>query len=351
MSNSDIDTQLLLFRRQYLQLFEPDFLAWPPPQLLRSSDAQTWLHKNLFDESRNPRLPPARYQLRVLQPLVTRIEKAIHHAGEGELCDDLKARLASLSTHGFPSESLAVQENAYVTFTCLPEHRVSSEENDDAADDPTVTLLEHRSLVQGSKVTGYRTWEAALHLGAYLLTEAGARLVAGKSVLELGAGTGFLAVLCAKHLQARHVTTTDGDAGVVHCLRHNLRLNGLDDGRRVKEAKRLWWGEELRGMWVEEACECEGYDVVVGADITYEKGAVMTLALTLQHLFDLRPRLVVIIAGVVRNATFQAFRDECVRRDFLVEEVQFGVKPMREQKCLFYAAAMPIKILKITRPA
>lgn len=37
---ADVDYQLRLLRRQYLQVFEPDFLAWPHPQLLRRSDAQ-----------------------------------------------------------------------------------------------------------------------------------------------------------------------------------------------------------------------------------------------------------------------------------------------------------------------
>lgn len=79
---ADVDSQLLLLKRQYLQLFEPGFLAWPHAQLLRRSDAQTWLFKHLFDESRNPRLPPERYQLRVLRPLVSRIEKSIQDPDE-----------------------------------------------------------------------------------------------------------------------------------------------------------------------------------------------------------------------------------------------------------------------------
>lgn len=78
----DIDPQLKLLRRQYFQLFQPEFLAWPHPQLLRQADAQAWLYKHLFDESRNARLPPERYQLRVLRPLVTKIEKAIQDPDE-----------------------------------------------------------------------------------------------------------------------------------------------------------------------------------------------------------------------------------------------------------------------------
>jgi protein-lysine N-methyltransferase EEF2KMT len=121
-------------------------------------------------------------------------------------------------------------------------------------------------LISGSRTTGHRTWEAALHLGSYLLTEAGRDLVKGKSVLELGGGTGFLAILCAKHLGARHVTTTDGDESVVDYLKENLVLNNVDDESLVT-ARTLWWGDELKGTWVEQKCSSDPFDVVIGADI------------------------------------------------------------------------------------
>lgn len=72
-----MDPQLLLFRRQYLQLFEPDFLSWPPRPLLRDSGVQAWLFKNFFDSGQIGRLPSERYQLRVLKPLLAKIEQAI----------------------------------------------------------------------------------------------------------------------------------------------------------------------------------------------------------------------------------------------------------------------------------
>lgn len=77
-----MDPQLLLFRRQYLQLFEPDFLAWPPKQLLRDPAVQSWLYANLFNIDRNSKLPPERYQLRVLKPLLAKIEQSIEDPEE-----------------------------------------------------------------------------------------------------------------------------------------------------------------------------------------------------------------------------------------------------------------------------
>ncbi|KAI0512886.1 putative methyltransferase-domain-containing protein [Xylaria bambusicola] len=347
---ADVDPQLRLLKRQYFQLFEPDFLAWPHPQLLRRSDAQAWLFKHLFDETRNAHLPPERYQLRVLRPLVARIEKSIQDPEEDEISDDLMGRIGALMTHGVPSEFETMKERAYVTFTCLPESQMHKYEGDDGitGEEPTITLLERRNLISGSRTTGHRTWEAALHLGSYLLTKPGHDIIAGKSILELGAGTGFLAILCAKHLGARHVTTTDGDESVVDYLKENLVLNDIEERKSVT-ARTLWWGEELKGTWVEEECSSDPYDVVIGADITYDKEAIKALIQTLQHLFQMRPGLLVIIAGVVRNAdTFQTFQNECAHSNFAVEEITFPAKPMREQKALFYAAAVPIRILRIT---
>ncbi|XXG97892.1 hypothetical protein Hte_004208 [Hypoxylon texense] len=346
---SDIDPQLHLLRRQYLQLFEPDFLAWPPSKFLKGPDVQKWLYKNLFDPTRNSRLPPERYQMRVLKQLVNRIEKAIEDPDEDEISDEIMTRLTSFMSRGVLPEFDAALEKAYVTFTCVPGTADSSDGYENAPE-PTITLLERRNLISGSRTTGFRTWEASLHLGSYLLTRDGSRLVRGKNIFELGAGTGFLSILLAKHLQAKHVTATDGDGGVIESLKENLALNNLEDQQQVR-TETLRWGHDLKGVWVEDDCTTHPYDVVIGADITYDKVAISALVSTLHDLFDMRPKLSVIIAGVVRNAeTFQTFRNECIRHEFTVEDINFEPKPMRQQQALFYAAAVPMKILSITRP-
>ncbi|KAK5708349.1 hypothetical protein LTR97_000889 [Elasticomyces elasticus] len=338
-----MDPQLELFRRQYLQLVEPDFLAWPPKQLLRDPHVQAWLYRRLFNPERNERLPPPRYQVRVIKPLVAKVETSIEDPEEDEISDELMSHLSTLIATELPSETTAVQQKTYVTFSCMPPGRDASADVDI---EQTVTLLERRHLISGSLTTGFRTWEAALHLGSYLLSSS---IIRGKSVLELGAGTGFLSILCAKHLQAKHVTSTDGDEGVVEALRENLFLNELDEDDKVLTSI-LRWGQGLRGTWVEEDCEACPYDVVIGADITYDKTGISALVATLRLLFDMRSELEVIISGAVRNAeTFETFRSACIRNKFTVEEVGFEAKNMREQTALFYATAVPLKILLITR--
>lgn len=66
------------------------------------------------------------------------------------------------------------------------------------------------------------------------------------------------------------MTATDGDEGVVEALKENFFLNGLDgdDGERGRiGASVLRWGRAVKGTWVEEECEANPYDLVVGADI------------------------------------------------------------------------------------
>ena len=292
------------------------------------------------------------------------------------------SHLSTLISTELPSETTAVQQKTYVTFTCIAPGRRWSADSDV---EPTVTLLERRHLISGSLTTGFRTWEAALHLGSYLLTTEGASLIHDKSVLELGAGTGFLSILCAKHLEARHVTATDGDEGVVEALRENLFLNGLDQEEQVVTSI-LRWGRGLIGTWVEEDCEAWPYDTVIGADIVglsfpsnkfilltsgrhtiklafrpswlrfdfystcgqscEPSSRVQSATPKLSRVFGvLAVRLDILFSFRCRNADV-----DVVRNQFAVVEVEFKPKTMREQTALFYATAVPLKILMITRP-
>ena len=173
-----------------------------------------------------------------------------------EISDDLSGCLAQYMAQPLPSASAAAVQKGYVTYTA-PRWGTNA---------PQVTLLEAPSLLAASGTTGLRTWEAALLLGTYLISEAGSKLVIGQKIIELGAGTGFLSILCAKHLNARHVLTTDGSREVVAELKANLELNNLEEGDLIKSAV-LEWGHALIGG----PADCRGaespYALVIGADV------------------------------------------------------------------------------------
>lgn len=163
-----------------------------------------------------------------------------------------------------PSEADSAQQKAYVTYSFAQNADTSS-----TLDDRTVTLLESRSVISSSGTTGLRTWEAALLLGSYLTTAAGKALVKGKKVFELGAGTGMLSILCAKHLGIAGIVSTDGDEAVVDAIKTNVFLNDIDSSSSgcYFGTAALRWGWSLDAEAFAEDYGMEAPDVLLGADV------------------------------------------------------------------------------------
>lgn len=111
----------------------------------------------------------------------------------------------------------------------------------------TIITTESPSVILSSGTTGFRTWEAALHLATYLSLDSSAvaRYIHGQRVLELGAGTGLLSLFVARYLGAASVLATDCDDGIVARTRECARVNGVGvDGGAGLDARVLFWGEE-----------------------------------------------------------------------------------------------------------
>ena len=247
--------------------------------------------------------------------------------------------LSSLLTASIPSEVVSIQQKSYVTYSLS---LLSPQ------DPPTITLLEARNLVAAAGTTGMRTWEAALHLGNYLSTQQ-EDLIDGKSVLELGTGTGYISILCAKHLGAAYVLATDGSEDVVSGLSTNLLLNGLQNTSKI-QTKELRWGHVLASG---EQLEWNGgrkVDVVLGADITYDESGIVPLVATFEDLLQLFPDVKIIISATIRNRrTFKAFVNICRSHGYQVEEIDFATTPAKEQMGPFSSDAVPIKICTINK--
>lgn len=159
-------------------------------------------------------------------------------------------------SQSLPPAGEAAQQKAHVTYTAPLL----------APNDYSLTLSESPSLLASSGTTGFRTWEAALHLASFLCTTLGRPYVAGKNVLELGAGTGFLSTLCARHLEAKYVLATDGSHLVVQDMNANLALNGLQKSETL-EARQLQWGHALLGGPADQRDANRVFDTVIGADV------------------------------------------------------------------------------------
>jgi predicted nicotinamide N-methyase len=250
------------------------------------------------------------------------------------------SHLAILISSPMPSEATSAQTKSYVTYTL-------SSLSANLINIPTITLLEARNLVSAAGTTGLRTWEAALHLGNYLC--ANRSIIRSKSVLELGAGTGFVSVLCSKHLQASHVLATDGSDDVVAGLSTNFYLNALQDSVSI-EGKELKWGYALVGGEDEKWESGRKIDVVLGADLTYDGSGIPALVSTFGDLCNLNPEVKIIIAATVRNPkTFKGFLNACRNGGFRIQEIEFGVTRKREQEGPFYEDSVPIQLSLITK--
>ncbi len=232
------------------------------------------------------------------------------------------------------------QQKSYVTYTISA--LSSLVENI-----PTITLLEARNIIAAAGTTGLRTWEAALHFGNFLCANA-ANDIRGKSILELGAGTGYISILCAKHLGASHVLATDGDSDVISSLSTNFYLNGLQDTSSI-ESKELLWGQTLSGGEHREWHAGRVVDVVLGTDLTYDATIHPALLATFGDLFDLYPDVKIMIAATIRNpTTFEKFLETCRRSRYGVEELEFDVTKSNAQEGPFYSYCDAIHIYLIT---
>ena len=78
----DIITPVELFKRQFLQLVDPQELTLPRKELLKLPDTQAQIYRDFFDAARINYVPPERYQFRVLKLLVKALEDAIEDPEE-----------------------------------------------------------------------------------------------------------------------------------------------------------------------------------------------------------------------------------------------------------------------------
>ena len=195
-----------------------------------------------------------------------------------ELSDDLVACIAQLMAEESVPHLTAVRQRHYITYT-LPTAPLIEEEPSGivgtqfAGRTPkarpipaAITILESQDVLAAAGTTGRRTWEAALELGTLLVSPDWAPRIRHKTILELGAGTGLLTILCAKYLEATHVLATDGSGEVVDDLGQNLFLNSLDATPGVKTAV-VKWGHGLVEETLNGTVEHRDYDFVLGSDL------------------------------------------------------------------------------------
>lgn len=235
-----------------------------------------------------------------------------------------------------------------------------------------IEILEAKKIIGSGPNTGLRTWEAALRLAYYLHSRP--ELIKGRRVLELGAGTGFLSIFCSAFLQPETVIATDGHEDVLTSLRENIQHNDqLYSAGSQPVVQKLFWGDmddmgsvikhrQDDGLGTAPRALSEpnstdekpgyrpsnaSYDVIIGADISYEPEACKSLATTLSVLAKSNPDTDILISATQRNLeTLSGFLDECQGPacGLRVEDVNFEAPPFTKQTGLFHNVVSPIQI-------
>jgi len=170
--------------------------------------------------------------------------------------------------------------------------------------------------VMGS--TGGQLWPASVELGKYFLGKPW--LVAGKSVIELGAGCGFASVIVAR--LARWLLVTDGDEEIVDIMRQNLICNAS-----------FWRGQPVNGkippkdvftqvlQWENinqlEWPEHSRVDVIIGSDIAYKNNHSTELTQVTERL--LKPGGTFYLFSETKRGGTSLFNDRMQLAGFDVE--------------------------------
>ncbi|KAB8072383.1 hypothetical protein BDV29DRAFT_158567 [Aspergillus leporis] len=328
---------------QYFQQLDPIHLTLPDASTIVHPDLQTAIYEHMFNEATVWPLPPVGYRARALKLIISQIEEGIADPEEDELNSDLIETWTNLISLPKPSQIQQAQQLTYIKYTS-PSTTASSKPK-------TVITSESRSLIYSSGTTGFRTWEASLHLGTYLSTPAGATHITGKRVIELGAGTGFVSMYAAKYLRSQFVLATDREGALIGNMRDSKGRNGLGGEFGVG----AWeWGTPLVYPTEDDAEGVEredlSFDVALGADLTYDTDLLPLLFTTLRDLFDNYHVKEFILSATLRNPnTFQAFLDACESNHFKAECLPFESPRTEDQTGFFHETGIPIRTYRVTR--
>ena len=239
-------SQLALFRRQYLQRHDVNLLTFPERELLRQYRVQQWIW--MFVEYAQTHFANPAYDRLFLKTLQSRIEEAVHDAREPDVVNDFAELYVQL---GLASQT----RNSGIEYSWVY-YVPPWQELDPSRPEQGISVLENRSILSAAGSTGHRTWEACLHFcGLYL---ADCSVVKGKSVLELGSGTGLLSLIAAKQ-GASQVMATDGDAHAVLRIKEAAERNDLSITCRHYQ-----WGDDMADL-------SGDFDAVFAADVVSDK--------------------------------------------------------------------------------
>ncbi|KAI4377833.1 hypothetical protein MLD38_015405 [Melastoma candidum] len=133
------------------------------------------------------------------------------------------------------------------------------------------------------KSTGLMLWESARLMASILVRNPA--IVSGKRVLELGCGcSGICSMVAAQ--SANVVVATDGDTKALDLLMLNVSSNLASPLLDKFVVKRLEWGNNSHIEAVKRVSPEDGFDVIIGTDVTYIPEAISPLFSTARQLIS-----------------------------------------------------------------
>ena len=179
----------------------------------------------------------------------------------------------------------------------------------------TVSLREAKAVISGG-TTGLSSWTAGEYLACWLDGQDRARLVEGRRVVELGAGSGISGIFAVKRWRGiREYSFTDCHGKVLHNLGHNVERNCAgwsvvredplemvsEEGGTVVRVMELNWEE------FDEETKLDA-DIILGADIVFDPRLLPSLVKTLAILIRRGEGCEAYLVCCVRNEeTWQMF--------------------------------------------
>ncbi|KAK6312530.1 hypothetical protein J4Q44_G00181940 [Coregonus suidteri] len=183
--------------------------------------------------------PSVRYRRLFLSQLIK-----MHEASESEPLDELYDALG---------EVLGVEEGT----ECYKSYLLPCGE--------AVSLSESTAVISEG-TTGLVTWDAALYLAEWALENT--HIFTGRTVLELGSGVGFTGIAVCRSCSPSRYVFSDCHLSVLHRLRDNVQLNGLDNQNSPRVSVSV---EDLDWDAVTEKQLREiGATTVIAADVVYD---------------------------------------------------------------------------------
>ena len=185
------------------------------------------------------------------------------------------------------------------------------------------------------KGTFWDTVQGALFLTDWLLVNMTGLGFKGKRIFELGCGVGFLGLHILKAIQLESYTFTDVHPVVLNTAWFNIGINSgehvdgdlhrytcqgpplrteafpwvrhLQDGSRITVDELNWTSYT--------ADKLDEVDVILGADIVYERSLIAPLCSVLSALFEKNPKAVAFIACTERSSTtLKCFQEEMEKK-------------------------------------